>query len=65
DGDDATRNEGLKDIQLRNDAISALVNLGYDRPQAMRAVAAAYAKFAEDPPEAELIRAALKEIDAS
>jgi len=64
DADAETRTEGLKDMQLRNDAISALINLGYDRPQAMRAVAAAYAKCAADPEEAELIRLSLKEIDA-
>ena len=56
------RREGLKDMLLRNDAISALVNLGYNEVKAAQAVAAAYAGFDEDPPVDGLIRAALREI---
>ncbi len=56
------RTEGLKDILLRNDAISALVNLGYNEVRAGQAVAAAYARFSEDPPVDVLIKEALKEL---
>ena len=56
------RNEGLADMQLRNDAVSALVNLGIGQPDALRAVAAAYKTFADDPGVDELIRVALKEV---
>jgi Holliday junction DNA helicase RuvA len=59
---DELRREGLKDILLRNDAISALVNLGYNEVKAAQAVAAAYAGFDEDPPVDVLIKAALREI---
>jgi Holliday junction DNA helicase RuvA len=44
------------------DAISALVNLGYGRPQAMAAVAAAQAALGEDAAAAALIRRGLKEL---
>jgi len=44
------------------DAISALVNLGYGRPQAAAAVAASVAAVGEDAPTAELIRRCLKEL---
>jgi len=48
----------------RNEAISALVNLGIDQATAARAVAsAARAMGAEDPAAPELIRAALKEVN--
>lgn len=56
------RNDGLSDMALRNDAISALVNLGIDQSNALRAVAQAYNGFAEDPPLDDLIKAALKEM---
>jgi len=56
------RREGLKDMVLRNDAISALVNLGYNEVKANLAVTNAYAKFDEDPTVDVLIKAALKEI---
>lgn len=56
------RREGLSDILLRNDAISALVNLGYDEVRASNAVASAYATFDDDPPVDILIKAALKEM---
>jgi len=58
----AERREGLEDILLRNDAISALVNLGYNAVSAGQAVASAYASFDHDPPVNDLIKAALKEV---
>ena len=58
----AERNEGLSDMQLRNDAVSALVNLGIGQSDALRAVASAYNTFPDDPPVDDLIRAALKEM---
>lgn len=58
----AQRNEGLSDMQLRNDAVSALVNLGIGQPDALRAVAAAYATFPDDPAVGELVKVALKEL---
>jgi Holliday junction DNA helicase RuvA len=57
---DAARNEGLSDMQLRNDAISALANLGIGQSEALRAVAEAYSTFEDDPPLDDLVRAALK-----
>lgn len=60
----ASRNEGLSDMQLRNDAISALVNLGIGQSEALRAVASAYQTFPDDPPVDDLIRVALKELSA-
>jgi Holliday junction DNA helicase RuvA len=45
-----------------NDAISALVNLGYGRPQAAAAVAAGVAALGEDAPTAVLIKRGLKEL---
>ena len=56
------RNEGLSDMQLRNDAISALENLGIGQSDALRAVASAYNTFLEDPPLDDLIKVALKEL---
>ena len=56
------RREGLKDITLRNEAVSALVNLGVAQPEALRAVSAAYRDFAEDPSVSVLVKAALKEM---
>lgn len=58
--DGGTRNEGLSDMRLRNDAISALANLGIPQSDALRAVAAAYAKFEDDPALDDLVKAALK-----
>ncbi|GHA81490.1 Holliday junction ATP-dependent DNA helicase RuvA [Algimonas arctica] len=58
--DGAARNEGLSDMRLRNDAISALANLGIPQSDALRAVAAAYAKFEDDPALDDLVKAALK-----
>jgi holliday junction DNA helicase RuvA len=44
------------------DALSALVHLGYGRPQAAAAVAASLAALGEDAPAAELILRGLKEL---
>jgi len=62
DTSEADRNEGLSDMALRNDGVSALVNLGIAQSDALRAVAAAYAEFSEDPKLDDLIKAALKEL---
>lgn len=59
---DASRTEGLSDMALRNDAVSALVNLGIGQSEALRAVVQAYQGFAEDPGVDDLIKAALKEL---
>ncbi|WP_409432065.1 Holliday junction branch migration protein RuvA [Litorimonas sp. RW-G-Af-16] len=59
---EASRTEGLSDMALRNDAISALVNLGIPQSDALRAVAQAYNTFPEDPPLDDLIKVALKEL---
>ncbi len=61
-GSGAARNEGLSDMGLRNDAISALVNLGIGQSEALRAVAQAYQSFADDPNLDLLIKTALKEL---
>jgi Holliday junction DNA helicase RuvA len=61
-GSSAERADGLADIVLRNDAISALVNLGYSEVTAGQAVAGAYAQFEQDPSLDILIKAALQEI---
>lgn len=61
---ESARAEGLNDMRLRNDAISALENLGIAQSDALRAVAVAYNNFAEDPPLDDLIKAALKELSA-
>jgi len=58
------RREGLSDMALRNDAISALVNLGIGQPEALRAVATAYKTFSDDPSLDELIKVSLKELSA-
>lgn len=47
----------------RNEAVSALVNLGIDQSAAARAVASAAKSLGADPPAPELIRAALKEVN--
>lgn len=62
-GTEEARREGLGDMALRNQAISALVNLGFAQPDAMRAVAQAYRTFADDPPVPVLVKAALKELN--
>ena len=46
----------------RQEAVSALVNLGIDQSSAARAVASAAKQFEADAPAPELIRAALKEV---
>lgn len=61
---EAARADGLSDMRLRNDAISALQNLGIGQSDALRAVASAYGNFAQDPPLDDLIKAALKELSA-
>jgi Holliday junction DNA helicase RuvA len=61
---DVQRNEGLSDMALRNDAVSALSNLGIDQSAGLRAVAEAYQTFSEDPPLDDLIKAALKVLSA-
>ena len=59
---EAGRNEGLSDMRLRNDAVSALENLGIGQSDALRAVASAYNTFPQDPPLDDLIKVALKEL---
>ncbi len=59
---EAARAEGLSDMRLRNDAVSALVNLGIGQPDALRAVASAYNTFSDDPDLDDLIKVALKEL---
>ena len=59
---EAGRNEGLSDMRLRNDAVSALENLGIGQSDALRAVASAYNTFPDDPPLDDLIKVALKEL---
>lgn len=61
-GTESSRNEGLSDMGLRNDAVSALVNLGIGQSEALKAVAKAYATFDDDPNVDVLIRVALKEL---
>ena len=56
------RREGLSDIVLRNDAISALVNLGYNEVRAGQCVMAVYARHDQDPALDVLIKQALQEI---
>ena len=57
-GDDAPAPRAVQD------AISALVNLGYGRPQAATAVAAALRALGDDAEAAALIRRGLKELSA-
>ncbi len=59
---DAARNEGLSDMHLRNDAISALANLGIGQSDALRAVAEAYQTFEGDLTLDDLLRVALKRL---
>ena len=61
---DAERREGLADMQLRNDAVSALMNLGIGQPDALRAVSSAYKGFDDDPSLDTLIKVSLKELNA-
>ena len=49
-------------MRLRNDAISALENLGIGQSEALRAVAKAYGTFADDPSLDDLIKVSLKEL---
>ncbi|KAF0096478.1 MAG: holliday junction DNA helicase RuvA [Hyphomonadaceae bacterium] len=56
------RREALGDMALRNGAISALQNLGFNTADAMNAVAHAYGKFDDDPELADLVKQALKEL---
>ena len=58
------RNEGLADMQLRNDAVSALVNLGIGQPDALRAVSSAFKTFEANPDLDALIKVSLKELSA-
>lgn len=53
------------DMRLRNDAVSALVNLGIGQPDALRAVSAAYKACADDPALDDIIKTALKELSAA
>jgi Holliday junction DNA helicase RuvA len=53
---------GAANPGARGDAVSALVNLGIDQLTAARAVATAAKTFSAEPAAAELIRAALKEV---
>ena len=62
DASEAQRNEGLSDMRLRNDAVSALENLGIGQSDALRAVAKAYGTFADDPSLDDLIKVSLKEL---
>jgi len=59
---EADRNEGLSDMQLRNDAVSALSNLGIGQSDALRAVSSAFNGFTENPALDSLVKAALKEL---
>lgn len=49
----------------RRDVVSALVNLGYGEPEALRAAASARSRFESEPTVAEWVRAALKEVAAA
>ncbi len=61
-GDGAARNEALSDMRLRNDAVSALANLGIGQSEALRAVAEAYGTFDADPALDDLVKVALKKL---
>lgn len=58
--DEKARTEAMSDMRLRNDAVSALANLGIGQSEALRAVAEAYKGFETDPALDDLVRAALK-----
>ena len=51
---------GVSDQRLRQDAVSALVNLGIGQSEALRAVVESYQAFSDDPPLDDLVKAALK-----
>ncbi|MAH04910.1 MAG: Holliday junction branch migration protein RuvA [Alphaproteobacteria bacterium] len=53
---------GENDNQLNQDALSALVNLGYGRAEAYKAVVTARSRFENDPELGVLISAGLKEL---
>ena len=61
DGESA-RQEGLSDMGLRNDAVSALENLGIGQSEALRAVAKAFNTFQDNPSLDDLIKVSLKEL---
>jgi len=56
------KGEGASDMSLRNDAVSALSNLGIGQSEALRAVVGAYTSFETPPSLDELIRVSLKEL---
>ncbi len=60
----AATGEGASDMKLRNDAISALANLGFGQSEALRAVAGAYSSFEAAPSLDVLIRVSLKELNS-
>ncbi|MEM9750501.1 MAG: Holliday junction branch migration protein RuvA [Pseudomonadota bacterium] len=62
-GPAADADAGDAPARLRRDAASALVNLGYDPSAAARAVAAALGRLPEGANEADVIRAALAEME--
>lgn len=62
--DGGTGTQARNDMQVRNDAVSALANLGIGQSEALRAVAGASAGFETEPPLDDLIKAALKELSA-
>ena len=51
-----------RSIGAREDAVSALLNLGYGESEARKSVAAAARALGSDAKEGDLIRAALKEL---
>ena len=59
---ESERNEGLSDMRLRNDAVSALENLGIGQSEALRAIATAFNTFTDNPSLDDLIKTALKEL---
>jgi Holliday junction DNA helicase RuvA len=52
-------------MRLRNDAVSALENLGIAQSEALRAVAAAFNTFTDNPSLDDLIKVSLKELGSS
>jgi holliday junction DNA helicase RuvA len=63
--DEAAAAEGFSAAELAaeaGEAVSALVNLGYSRSEALAAVGAAARRLGASPPPAALIRASLKEM---
>jgi len=49
-------------MRLRNDAVSALENLGIGQSEALRAVATAFSTFPDNPSLDDLIKVSLKEL---